>query len=204
MSKLTDLLPGFYAELHAKGAFRGDSWRRHAAAFQRFLGPANRVVVDFGCGPAGGLAEYVPLAAAGVRVVPHDPYVPAFAGDPWKEGVDALFSCDVFEHMPAEQIHQVLRRLCKSTTVTHAYVVLSTRPATKTLPNGLNCHVTVKPAAWWQGFLDATLGLHFDCRVSVAYVHEDEAVFGFVRRADPAPPPQPAAPAEVPPCASGS
>lgn len=40
-------------------------------------------------------------------------------------------------------------------------LVVSTRAANKVMPNGMNAHLTVRPADWWVGFFDATIGRRF-------------------------------------------
>lgn len=191
MSKLTDMLPGMYAEMHAAGAFKGDSWRRHYDGLLRFLGGprevAAHVVVDFGCGPAGGLADPdAPARRMPKRVLPYDPYVKAYVSPPWKAQPTAFFSCDVFEHLPVEALRDLARQLCKARSVTRAYVVLATRAATKTMPNGVNAHLTVRPADWWHGFFDGAMGNHYRVDLATSDLAAGEAVFGLVRVALPA------------------
>lgn len=202
MTKLDAMLPGMYAEMHARGAFQGDAWEHRYFDLFSFLGGDaaggvhKHTVLDFGCGPTGGLAGKRrhggvdnPLALYDGVAVPYDPYVPEYAADPWKKPLTAFFSCDVFEHMPLHQIRDLVRRLCKHKTITHVLVSIATRPANKTLPNGLNVHITVKSPEWWQGFFDATLGTHFECTESVAYMATGDVVFGFVRKETASAPP---------------
>lgn len=186
-TKLERLLPQFYAEMHARGAFKGDSWEPHLFAFSEFLAAederARHTVLDFGCGPAGGLAA---TALFDHRVVPYDPYVEAYAADPWGRPLTAFFSCDVFEHLPLGALRDLLRRLCKHAGLAKVFVALATRHATKTLPNGLNAHLTVRPPEWWQGLFDGLLGPHFDTAFARADLAAGACVFAFNRRPPPA------------------
>lgn len=180
MSKLEEILPILYKDMHAAGLFLGDTWRAHADRFRQFVHPRPPgLIVDFGCGPKGGLVADPYL---GPTVVPYDPHVKAYAAPPWGAGPWAVFSSDVLEHLPVSQLRAFVRTLCKQRTISHVFLALSTRAANKTMPNGMNAHLTVRPAAWWQGFFEFTLGEHFDATIAEADVLADTAVFGFVRR----------------------
>ena len=201
MSKLEAMLPGMYAEMHARSAFKGDSWNRHFFELFRFFDIDNNLgkhtILDYGCGPTGGLAgprvtEYGSgisdvLSCYSCKVVPYDPYVEKYSADPWHSPLTGFFSCDVFEHMPLPQLRELLRRLCKHSSITHVFIALSTRAANKVLPNGLNAHITQHSGDWWQGLFDGILGAHFDCQASRVYLQEGEAAYEFVRRVERAP-----------------
>lgn len=179
--KLDETLPRMYAELHAQGAFQGESWRVHLPAFHRFNGSGNNSpVLDFGCGPRGGLAAEFPGHTPYV-VIPYDPYVPQHAGDPWGQPFRTFFSADVFEHLPIHQLTSLLLRLRKRPALKRLFIALSTRPANKILPNGLNAHLTVQPAVWWEGFLQGAFAGHFDLKLATADLVTGVAVFGMER-----------------------
>ncbi len=176
MSKLEEKLPGMYRAMHEDGAFKGDSWEAHLQDFKTFLSFRPSVAtLDYGCGPTGGLKKHFG------NTVAHDPYVPEFAEDPWKKEFDTFFSCDVFEHLMQEQLLSLMRRLCKAEKLKYVFIVLSTRPANKLLPNGLNAHLTIRTAQWWTGFFAASLGLHFVPEIEKADLIHDEATFAFAR-----------------------
>jgi len=193
MAKIENLLPEFYAQLHKDGAFIGNSWQRHYHNLFSFLGGDatdgiyNHTILDYGCGPTGGLSNtnnirYNLNLYNGV-VVPYDPFVPEYKREPWKEGkLTAFFTCDVLEHMLLTDITSLLRRLCKYKTITHLFIALSTRTATKNFPNGVNVHLTVHPPEWWCAFFEVTLGTHFNRVQATAYLDEGEAVFCFIRK----------------------
>lgn len=177
MSSLEDQLPGMYREMHAAGAFQGLSWEPHLRDLKNFLSfRESGRILDYGCGPLGGLAKHY-----GQGVVAYDPFVEKFAADPWKQDFTTFFSCDVMEHLTLEQLHQLMRRLCKVEKIRFLFIVLSTRPANKLLPNGLNAHLTIRTAQWWKGFFDASLGLHFAPEVEKADLIHDEALFAWAR-----------------------
>jgi hypothetical protein len=179
MSDLEAQLPKFYAELHEKNAFLGTSWRRHLAPFKDFLAlrPFGRDILDYGCGPLGGLQEYWSH-----KVIAYDPYIPEFAADPWKQDFDTVFSCDVLEHMTEFQLRHFLRRLCKHVSIQVVFLALTARAANKTFSNGLNVHLTVHAPEWWRGVFDTVLGSHYTMELATADMLTSECVFGFIRR----------------------
>jgi hypothetical protein len=182
MGKINDRLPAMYRKMHSEHAFVGDSWRRYADALCNFITGCTKptTVLDYGCGPAGGFAKQP--AVGKYSVIPYDPYVAEFADDPWGKDWNVFFSCDVFEHIPQEEVRVLVRRLCKRTQLTHIFIGLSTRAANKCLPNGLNAHLTVKSADWWHGFLDGILGGVFDSVAATSLIGDGEAYYAFERR----------------------
>lgn len=200
MTKLETMLPGLYAEMHAANAFKGDSWEPWAPELYKFLtgwfdadseddaagDPATReghTVLDFGCGPCGGLAaDPRPLGFGAVTVVPYDPYVAQYAADPWTQPITAVFSCDVLEHMPLTAVTAFLWTVCTHVTVQKVMLVIATRAATKVMPNGANAHITVRSGEWWHGFLTAYTSHSFDCvRAKVDLIRGD-VMFALTRR----------------------
>ena len=174
-----------YAKMHANAAFKGDTWKLHFARFLHFAfsdeySPPVKVL-DFGCGPTGGLKASLLKKGFEIEVASHDPFIPQFAKEPWKSGFDTFFSTDVFEHMTDEKVADLLLRLRKHISCTKIFVALSTRPANKTLPNGLNAHLTVRPADWWHGTFCATLSGAFDFRIADADLLHGECVFALSR-----------------------
>lgn len=179
MSKLEEQLPEMYRKMHRGGAFVGNSWEARLQNFKEFLAfRESGRILDFGCGPTGGLAKHF----GDGLVVSHDPYVKEYEADPWNEKFDVFFSCDVFEHLTQEYLLQLTRRLCKHTSINLVFIVLSTRPANKLLPNGLNAHITIRTAQWWKGFFAAVLGPHFVPEMEKADLIHDEAIFAFARK----------------------
>ena len=82
-----------------------------------------------------------------VNVTCYDPAVEVHAKLP--NGLfDGVICCDVMEHIPEEAVPETL---CKILSYADKFVFfsISTDPATKTLPDGHNCHLTVRPKAWW-------------------------------------------------------
>jgi len=120
-----------------------------------------RTLLDYGCGKAtihkqsaltladgkriGALRDYWGID----RVALYDPGVAEYAQLPQGK-FDGVISTDVLEHIPEEDIPWVLREFFDYAD-RFVFANVAAYPAKKTLPNGWNAHVTVKPAAWWQG-----------------------------------------------------
>jgi len=153
-AKVRGLLPGWYRDLHAEGKFPGDTFHAHLPALAALLGERTGLsVLDFGCGPRGGLAS-VPEFPHTVRG--YDPYVPAFADDPWSRRYDVVFSSDALEHLLVPQLATFLDDVAAASPWL-VFLAVATRSASKTFPNGLNVHLIVEPASWWLGYVQARL-----------------------------------------------
>jgi hypothetical protein len=146
-----------YTAMHTKGAFLGVSWKSHVETFCRTVPKqAREHILDFGCGPKGGLAlEF------GEAVISYDPHVPAFSAAPWERHFDSIFSSDVLEHMSLSQLGEFLDHAGRS-SASYIFLNVSTRKAFKSLPDGSNAHLTVKPAKWWLEFVLSKLGDEFE------------------------------------------
>lgn len=184
MTKLQTMLPDLNRELHEKKAFRGDSWERWQERFRQFVGfhysdDQRPLVLDYGCGPSGGMANASPAVPG--SVVSYDPYVAAYSAYPWTPSPEVFFSCDVFEHMTTDELHRLFARI-RASVVSHLFVVLSTRPATKTFSNGLNVHLTVRPASWWHGLFVGALPA-YQITQATADLMADEVVFTLSKTA---------------------
>jgi len=169
-------LPGLYREMHAKRLFPGITWRGVLDLFASVVpGLERRTVLDFGCGPRGGLAEHL----GADRVVSYDPYVEAYSASPWDRPFDVVFSSDVLEHLPQADIRAFAAQVRQSSPE-YIFLNISTREAHKTFSNGANVHVTVKPTAWWR----ATLGVHWDDDYACRVLRDDaeECTLLFERR----------------------
>lgn len=165
-----------YVAMHKQCAFRGDTWRAHLRQLREAVPELEQLVIlDFGCGPKGGLAaEYVN------SVIPYDPYVPQYSKEPWNQSFDVVFSSDVLEHMTRPQIDQFLAHVRKAAP-SFVFLVASTRPAQKKLPNGANAHLTVKPASWWLGYVSHALGRCYTPVMATADLIRDDVSMCFRR-----------------------
>lgn len=159
LKRLAEELPGMYQRMHAEGEFAGDTWRNHLPLLQQCVPDlAERKILDYGCGPKGGLAQ-----ALGDSVTPYDPYVPAYREPPETDDVDLLFSCDVLEHvLPGELATLFHRAFLRLPGLRDLFLIVTCRPAKKTLPDSpRNVHLTVRQPEWWLGLYDACFLPHF-------------------------------------------
>jgi hypothetical protein len=165
-----------YVAMHHSRAFRGDTWRAHLTQLREIVPDLDqRTILDFGCGPKGGLA-----AEYGGRVIPFDPYVSEFSAPPWSKSFDVVFSSDVLEHMTLVQIHAFLHHI-RTCAPEFAFLVASTRPAHKSLPNGANAHLTVKPASWWLATVSSALGNEYAPKLALADLIRADVTLCFGR-----------------------
>ena len=103
-------------------------------------------VLDYGAGKQGltfALRERLP----GVRVDAYDPAFPEIS-DIELDKYDYLICKDVIEHIEPEFLDAVLEDIA-SHTGQLAFLLISTRPAHKVLPDGRNAHLIVENADWW-------------------------------------------------------
>ncbi len=144
---MTIMNADLYREAHANNLFAGETWRKHFDHLTKCVPTLySDEILDFGCGPKGGLAAVLP------RVTSHDPYVEQYS-DPAclyaDLAYDGIASLDVLEHLTLPEIGRFFD-LVKYQLPRWVYLVISTRLAAKTLPDGSNAHATVRPAGWWQ------------------------------------------------------
>lgn len=154
--KLRSVLEASYRDLHAAGVYRHAWPPLHLARFRELLGgqalAARARVLDYGCGPDGGLAQ-----DAGFNAVGYDPFVPEFSAcEVLDWSYHAVYAADVLEHLTVEQLGDFFATVARIGPEL-VYLAIALRPATKHLCNGLNVHLTIEPLSWWQGFAQASL-----------------------------------------------
>lgn len=103
-------------------------------------------IVDYGCG-RGSLKPAVEREDAALRVFEYDPGIPG--KDILPKPADLVVSTDVLEHIEHEKLNAVLRHIFLLAKK-GAYLVIATKPARETLPDGRNAHLIVKNPAWWE------------------------------------------------------
>lgn len=142
---------GLYRKMHEiPKYFRGREAQKHFAKIGRLvLATGARTLLDYGCGKGEQYQPPLSLQEAwGVEVACYDPGVERFAVIP--EGTfDAVICCDVMEHLPEQHVDEILRDVLSRARL-FAFLSIATMPASKTLPDGRNCHLTVKPESWWR------------------------------------------------------
>ncbi len=103
-------------------------------------------LIDYGAGRSE-IAVWIAKKAGMKRVARFDPAVPGIDKIP-EEKFDIVTSFDVLEHIPEEELDDVLREM--SSVGKHALFVIDIAPAKAILSDGRNAHVCLHEEAWWQ------------------------------------------------------
>lgn len=142
MQFITDQYRELNEQLHAQNPGYGTNGYKHLDTIQmlhRQLDVAD--ILDYGCGKST-LAINL-----GFPIRQYDPAIPKFAELP--KPADLVTCTDVLEHIEPYYLDDVLDHL-QALTKKVCFVVVSTVPARKTLPDGRNAHLIQKPAKWWM------------------------------------------------------
>jgi hypothetical protein len=135
-------------ELHRREpTFGNDNFGWSKFALQLVSGNGYRTVLDYGCGK-GNLKRT--LANADCIVAEYDPAIEGKDGEP--DPAELVVCTDVLEHIEPVHLNAVLRHL-RELTRRRLFVTIATRPAVKTLADGRNAHLLVKPGNWWRAKL---------------------------------------------------
>jgi len=98
-------------------------------------------VLDYGCGK-----ETLGKALPHLMVKGYDPCIPGLATAP--ASADLVVCGDVMEHVEEGCVDEVLDHL-QVLANKAVLLVISTQKAAKTLPDGRNAHITIRPGDWW-------------------------------------------------------
>lgn len=140
-----------YREMHQNEAtFAGYSILPHVGSIKKLIskhGAQN--IIDYGCGKAAAYTYKQLHKQWNVNVRLYDPYYGPYSRPPEEEGYDGVVCTDVLEHVPEEELDGVLEEIFDLAD-DFVFLTVCTRPAKKTLPDGRNCHLTVKDEDWWR------------------------------------------------------
>lgn len=123
----------------------GQKHARDVAVFAARLGAES--ILDYGCGQ-GKLGE----ALAPTKVIGYDAGIPNKATLP--KPADLVICTDMLEHVEPEKLDNVLTHIFRIAGRA-AFVVIATRPANQTLPDGRNSHLSIHDEQWWLEKLKA-------------------------------------------------
>ena len=160
-----------YEQMHREGfegknlapeqTFAGASLSGHVSRVGKMISTLDaKTVLDYGSGK--GILYRTDIDAKAEADRPHpkpreiwgideitcyDPGVPEFSEFP-SGTFDGVICSDVLEHVPEEDIGWFVDGLF-ALADKFVFAFASCYAAEKTLPNGENCHVTLKPPEWW-------------------------------------------------------
>ena len=123
-------------------------------------------VLDYGTGKGLLVDRLRAELPATIRIDGFDPAVEKWSHKP-KSASDILVCLDVLEHVEMHSIDAVLEDI-RLLTRYFCFVAVDLRPAVKTLPDGRNAHILLKPAEWWV----SRFNQHFPCIVSFKLQHQ--------------------------------
>ena len=126
--------------LHAGGYYgiSGVHWAKVVAGMCQAIG--SKDVLDYGCG------QRTLEKALGFPIRNYDPCIEGLDAPP--SPADLVECTDVLEHIEPDCLDEVLDDL-RRVTRKFALLVVATRPAVKTLPDGRNAHLIQEGEAWW-------------------------------------------------------
>ncbi len=139
----------YYMQLHKNPIFNGYSLKYWIPELGNIVRNSNiNSVLDFGCGKAKCWLDFNLKTQLGIeRLGLYDPGVKQFSNLP-DISYDMVICIDVLEHIPEHLLDEVLEQIF-SRAKKIVFLSISTRLASKKLPNGDNAHATVKPKEWW-------------------------------------------------------
>jgi hypothetical protein len=139
---ITDEYRALNRQLHESNQSYGTSGHRWAPLV-RHLVQRHRLadVLDYGCGK-----QTLARALPGIKVHGYDPAFAELSATP--APADLVVCGDVLEHVEPQQLEAVFDDLARCTRRL-AFLVVATRPARKTLPDGRNAHLSQMSASRW-------------------------------------------------------
>jgi len=105
-------------------------------------------MIDYGCGP-GRLGDALGKVVCCADLHNYDPFHPRWRDQPEPAVSDVVTCMDVMEHVEEECVENVIDWIADRARY-GAVFNICLAPAAKSLPDGRNAHITLKPAEWWQ------------------------------------------------------
>lgn len=126
---------------------KGRKWTETVLWLVDYFGASS--VLDYGCGQ-GSLATSLKAAnRKGLRVEEYDPAIPGKDDSLTLLFADLVVCTDVLEHVEPDRLETVLAHL-RLLARKAVFVVVNLHATDKTLSDGSNAHLLVKPMLWWQ------------------------------------------------------
>jgi hypothetical protein len=161
-------LVDYYARTHENRVYGTSSVK-----YLRYLRPEiallrPKSILDYGCGQSIFL-DCLDLGDE-VELLRYDPAIPAYGKLP-RHKADLLVTIDVLEHIEEADLDRVMSEM--RAAAREAIIVIDTKPAKHTLPDGRNAHVSLHPHDWWR----ERLSRHFDHLEPVRTARRSRAAF---------------------------
>jgi hypothetical protein len=148
LQTITDDYAKLNRDLHESHPEYGTFSWRHAEKVLALRDETESVtVLDYGCGK-GALREALRRPE---WLREYDPAIPGKDARP--EIADLVVCTDVLEHIEPHLLDNVLTHIVRCTAKA-AFLLIATRPASKTLADGSNAHKIIENAAWWREKLE--------------------------------------------------
>lgn len=150
-----------YQELHRNPKrFPGYSLSAYADEIaEMVIQYSAKTLLDYGCGKGYQyLSRRVHEKWGAILPTCYDPGVSYLDKLPLKgTKFDGVICTDVLEHIPRQDVKKFLKVLFDYADK-FVFLTVATFPAEKELPNGENCHITVRPIAWWRELIVKAAG----------------------------------------------
>lgn len=155
--------------------FRGLSVMQYRDVIQSLIkSTKSRTLLDYGCGKGDQyLHPYKVNETWGVSIALYDPAIGPYAALPAGR-FDGIICVDVMEHVPEAVVPDTLRQII-GLADKFVFFAIASAPANKSLPDGRNCHVTVRSEEWWRAQIAAVVPKRSPVRVEVIVVGADDA-----------------------------
>lgn len=143
-----------YSLLHEKGYFPGQQVKRYVVEIGNVINETNsKTLLDYGSGKARQYLVDATHLEWGVPIpVCYDPYYKPYSVKPLGK-FDGVICTDVLEHVPESELDAVIKEIFNYADK-FVFLVICTREAKKTLPDGRNAHLTVRPEEWWSAKIE--------------------------------------------------
>lgn len=176
-------LINLYEEMHRNPTivFEGGSLKPYIKSIRKLLARTGaKTLLDYGAGKG----FYYEKKEFGLRknqdlktywgleeLALYDPAYPPFSHFPEKK-FDAIICIDVLEHCPESDLSWIIDEIF-SHAAKCVYFAIACHKALKMLPNRRNCHITVRPPAWWKLLIEPEAAKYqVECIVNYTCVTE--------------------------------
>lgn len=105
-------------------------------------------ILDYGAG-SGLLGQTIEKLFRAVKVTNYDPFHPRWRNTAESPGIHDIVNCsDVMEHVELECVENTIKYIAEHVRYAAVFTI-ALEESIKTLDDGRNAHITLKPAHWW-------------------------------------------------------